>query len=61
MMIQKNSKDLERIEVLITSYVKVFVGNKYNSYVHTTRNAKVRNVYEKTVMKRMNRGFQRRI
>ena len=43
------------MEVLITSHVKVFLGNKYNSYIHTARNAKVtstRNVYEKTVMKR---------
>ena len=34
MMIQKNLKGLERIEVLITSHVKVFLGNKYNSYIH---------------------------
>ena len=43
------------MEVLITSHVKVFLGNKHNSYIHTARNAKVtstRNVYEKTVMKR---------
>ena len=42
------------MEVMITSNVKVFLGNKYNSYIHTARNAKVtstRNVYEKTVMK----------
>ena len=53
MMIQKNSKGLERMEVLITSHMKVFLGNKYNSYIHTARNAKVtstRIVYEKTVM-----------
>ena len=41
------------MEVLITSHVKAFLGNKYNNYIHTTaRNAKVaftRNVYEKTV------------
>ena len=42
------------MEVLITSHMKVFLGNKYNSYIHTARNAKVtstRIVYEKTVMK----------
>ena len=53
-MIQKKLKGLERMEVLILSQVKVFLGNKYNSYIHTARNAKVtstRNVYEKTVMK----------
>ena len=36
------------MEVLITSHVKVFLGNKYNSYIHTAQNAKVtysRNVY----------------
>ena len=51
------------MEVLITSHVKVFLGNKYNSYIQTARNAKVistRNVYEKTVMK-WKKGFQRRI
>ena len=55
MMIQKNLKDLERIEVLITSHMKVFLGNKYNSYIHAARNAKVtstRIVCEKTVIKR---------
>ena len=49
MMIQKNLKGVERMKVLITSHVKVFLGN-----IHTARNAKVtstRNVYEKTVMK----------
>ena len=43
------------MEVLITSHMKVFLDNKYNSYIHTARNAKVtstRIVYEKTVMKR---------
>ena len=51
------------MEVLTTSYVKVFLGNKYNSYIHTAQSGKVtstRNVYEKTVMKRK-KGFQRRI
>ena len=55
MIIQKNFKGLERMEVLITSHVKVFLGNNYDSYIHTARNAKVtsaRIVYEKTVMKR---------
>ena len=43
------------MEVLITSHMKVFLGNKYNSYIQTARNIKVtftRIVYEKTVMKR---------
>ena len=34
---------------------EVFLGNQYNSYIHTARNAKVtstRIVYEKTLMKR---------
>ena len=34
--------------------MKVFLGNKYNSYIHTARTTKVtstRIVYEKTVMK----------
>ena len=55
MMIQKNLKDLERMEVLITSHMKVFLGNKYNIYIHTARNAKVTStgiIYEKSVMKR---------
>ena len=55
MMIQKNLKGLERMEVLITSHTKDFLGNKYNSYIHTARNAKAtsaRIVYEKTLMKR---------
>ena len=53
MMIHKNVKGLERMEVLITSHMKI--DNKSNSYTHTARNAKVtsaRIVYEKTVMKR---------
>ena len=43
------------MEVLITSHTKVFLGNKYNSYMHTARNAKLtstRIVYEITAMKR---------
>ena len=57
MMIQKNLKRLERMEVFdyIPSHMKVFLGNEYNSYIHTARNAKVtstRIVYEKTLMKR---------
>ena len=62
-MTQKNLKGFEIMEVLITSHVKVFPGNKYNSFIHTGRNANLtsaRNVYEKTVMKRK-KGFQRRI
>ena len=41
-----------------------FLGDKYNSYTHFTRNVEVtstKNVYEKTVMKRKKKGFQRRI
>ena len=60
MMIQKNLKGLERMEVLITSHMKVFLVNEYNSYINTARNAKLtstRIVYEKTIMK----GFERRI
>ena len=43
------------MEVLITSHMKVFLGNKYNSYINTAPNANVtstRTVCEKTVMKR---------
>ena len=60
MMTQKNLKVLERMEVLITSHKKVFLGNKYNSYIYTARNAKIistRNVCEKTVMKRKKKRF----
>ena len=42
------------MKVLITSHMKAFLGNKYNSCIHTARNANVtsaRIVYEKTVMK----------
>ena len=38
----------------MASHMKIVLGNKYNSYIHTARNAKVtstRIVYEKTVMK----------
>ena len=38
------------MEVLITSHMKVLLGNKYNSYINTTRNAKVTSIriaYEK--------------
>ena len=54
MMMRKNLKGLERMEVLITSHMKVFLGNEYKSYMHTVRYAKVgstRIVYEKIVMK----------
>ena len=53
MMIQKNLKGLERMEVLITSHMKVFRGNEYNSYIAYYSNGKVifsRIVYEKTLM-----------
>ena len=49
------------MEVLITFHIKIFLGNKYNSYIHTARNAKItstRIVYEKT---NETEGFQRRI
>ena len=55
MMIQKNLKGLERMEVLITSHMEVFLGNGFNSYIHTAPNTKVtstRIVYEKTLTKR---------
>ena len=55
MMIQKKIKGLEGIEALTTSHMKVFLGNKYNNYIHNARNTKVtstRIVYEKTVVKR---------
>ena len=54
MMIQKNLNGLERMEVLMTSHMKVFLGNKHNCNTYTVRNTKVnsiRIVYEKTVMK----------
>ena len=37
------------------SHIKVFLGNEYNGYINTARNAKLtstRIVYEKTLMKR---------
>ena len=43
-MIQKKLKDLEKMEVFITSRVKVLLGNKYYSDIHI--------VYKKTVVKR---------
>ena len=57
MVIQTNFKGLERMEVLITSHMKVFLVNKYNSYIYSVQNVKVTSiylwiVYEKTVMKR---------
>ena len=33
-MIQNNIKSLERMEVLITFHVKVFLDSKYNSYIY---------------------------
>ena len=64
MMVHKNVERSERMEVLITLSVKVCLGNKYIGYIYTPRNAKVtstRNFYEKTVMKRKKKGYQRRI
>ena len=62
MMIQKNFKDLERIEVLITSHMKFFLGNKHNSHIHTARNAKLTStkiVYEKANQRKVFRGVFR--
>ena len=42
-IIQKSLKGLEGMEVLITSHMKVFLGNEHNSYIHTARNAKETN------------------
>ena len=64
MIIQKNLKGSEKMEGLITSHVKAFLGNKYNSCIHTARNAKVTstsNVFEKTVIKQKKKSFQRHI
>ena len=64
MIIQNNLKSLERMEALIASHMKLLLGNKYASYIHTAWNPKAsvtRNVYEKTLMKRKKKGFQRRI
>ena len=50
------------MEVLITSRMKIFLGNKSNSYTHNARNAKVtstRIVYEKTNETRVFRGVFR--
>ena len=41
------------MEVFIASHMKIFPGNKYNSCIHTARNAKVTSTKKK--------GFQRRI
>ena len=62
MMIQENLKSLERMEVLITSHMKVFLRSRYNSYIYTAQNAKVastRNAFEKTVTERKKKHFQR--
>ena len=64
MVIQKNLKCLERMEVLVTYHVKVFLGNKYNSYIHTAGNAKLTStetLFEKTELKWKKKGFHRRI
>ena len=48
------------MEVLIISHMKVFLGNKYNRYIHTAQNAKVtstRIVYEKTVRNRFSEAY----
>ena len=53
MMIQKNLKGLERMEILITFHVKVFLGNTYNSYIHTASN-NIGNLYEKYLWENCN-------
>ena len=65
MMIQNILKGLERMEALIASHIKLFLGNKYASYIHTEiiemqRQLLPKIVYEKTLMKRKKKGFQRR-
>ena len=48
------------MEGLITSHVKAFLGNKYNSCINTARNAKVTstsNVFEKTVIKQKKKAY----
>ena len=52
------------MEDSITSHVKFFLGNKSNSYICTTQNARAtfaKNIYEKIVVRRKLKGFQRRI
>ena len=61
MMIQKKLNGLEIMDVLTASYVKVFLGNKYNSYIHTAGNAKVtftRNVYKNKTVIKWNKVFR---
>ena len=52
-MIQKNLKGLERMEILITLHVKVFLGNTYNSYIHIASN-NIGNLYEKYLWENCN-------
>ena len=64
MIIQKKFKELRKNGYFIYILCKGFYGNKYNSYVHIAQSANVtstRNIYEKTVIKWMKKGFQRRI
>ena len=50
------------MEVLITSRLKVFLGNKYYSYILLeTQKASASNVSEKIVMKQKKKGFLRRV
>ena len=52
------------MEFLVTYHVKVFLGNKYNSYIHTAGNAKLtstKTLFEKTELKWKKKGFHRRI
>ena len=62
MVIQKNLKGLERMEVLMASPMKGFFGNKCNSYIHTVQNAKAistRIVYVNVHDEKIVNGLQR--
>ena len=62
-MIQKNVKGLERMEVLITSHLKVFLSNKYYSYIllKIQRQLPLAMFLKKNIIKRKKKGFQRPI
>ena len=50
------------MEILIASHVKVFLGNKYNTYIMFDANVtSAKKVSEKTIMKQNKKVFQRRI
>ena len=55
-------KGFRNIVVLIASHGKVFPGNKYKSYIHTARSAKVTlQMFMRKLMKWKKQGFQKRI